>query len=209
MVHTLIQSSLGYPGLWLACAGSGILVPMPEDVPLLYAGTRIATGMWSWPATLLVAWIGVGLRDISAWAIGRYLVRWLLETRIGWWLGGRRLQRAERLISSHGPAAVLIGRFLIGFRAPVFMAAGAMGVPVRAFAAYDAIGLTLAIPITVGLGYWFGAPITEVAAALLQRASSVAALCVAIGVGWWLWRSAFFSLAAQGRSESDEVDPGL
>ena len=97
MVRILIENSLGYPGLFLACAGSGIFVPVPEDVPLLYAGTRIASGMWSWPVTLMVAWVGVGARDVTSWAVGRFLGKWLLDTgRARWLLGGRRIERADR-----------------------------------------------------------------------------------------------------------------
>lgn len=205
MVHGLIQSSLGYPGLGIACAGSGIVVPMPEDVPLLYAGTQIAGGSWAWPAVILVGVVGVGLRDLGAWAMGRYLIRWLLATRAGHWLFGNKLRRAERLISNHGSAAVLIGRFLVGFRAPVFMAAGAMGVPLRSFVGYDAVGLVIAVPMTVGLGYVFGAPIIELAAAMLQRASAFATIgALAAGI-WFVWRAT--ALAPAPAPEPERIDP--
>ncbi|MEQ1500579.1 MAG: DedA family protein [Myxococcota bacterium] len=194
MVHLLIQSALtqstGYPGLWVVCAGSGIFVPLPEDVPLMIAGNRIAAGDWSWPVTLLVAWLGVGIRDLSSWAIGRFLVARLLESgRMKWLVGSKKLARAQRLVGRHGTAAVLIGRFMVGFRAPVFVAAGAMGVPLRGFALFDGIGLMIAIPVTVALGYWFGTPIAEVAAGLLHRATGIAAIAVVIGLGWLAYRA--------------------
>src|SRR4051812_37647163 len=78
VVHQLIDNVTGYPGLWLLCACSGVLVPVPEDVVLLYAGTRIAEGRWSWAVTLLVAWAGVATRDVVSWAFGRFVVGWLL-----------------------------------------------------------------------------------------------------------------------------------
>lgn len=190
MVRILIENSLGYPGLFLACAGSGILVPVPEDVPLLFAGTRIASGEWSWLLTLGVAWLGVATRDVVSWAIGRFLFRWLLATgRARWLLGGRRIERAKRLVTNHGAAAVLLGRFMVGFRTPVFVAAGAMGVPLRSFALYDALGLTLAVPLAVGLGFWFGSPVAEVAAALLHRASSLGIVAVVLGLVFVGWRA--------------------
>lgn len=205
MVRALLENSLGYSGLWLACAGSGILVPMPEDVPLMMAGSHIATGGWEWLPTLLVAGLGVALRDVAAWAIGRFLLRNLLESRrMGWLLGSRQIERAQRLVARHGTAAVLMGRFMIGFRSPVFMAAGAMGVPLKRFVAMDALGLTIAIPVAVSLGFWFGAPIAEIAAAMLQRASSVAGIAACLGVLWLLWRAAFAPVSESGSSPVSE-----
>jgi membrane protein DedA with SNARE-associated domain len=190
MVRVLIESSLGYPGLFLACAGSGIFVPMPEDVPLLYAGTRIASGAWAWPITLAVAWVGVVTRDVTSWAVGRFLGKWLLATgRARWLLGGNRIDRAQRLVTNHGAAAVLLGRFMVGFRTPVFFAAGAMGVSLRSFFMFDALGLTVAVPLAVGLGYWFGSPVAELAASMLQRASTVVMLITVVIVGLVAWRA--------------------
>lgn len=203
MVRVLIEDSLGYSGLFLACAGSGLVLPIPEDVPLLFAGTRIANGDWSWPATLAVAWLGVAVRDVVSWSVGRFLLRWLLATgRARWLLGGRRIERARRLVTDHGALAVLMGRFVIGFRTPVFVAAGAMGVPLRSFALYDALGLTLAVPLAVGLGYWFGSPVAEIAAAL-HRTSSIGGIAVAVGLGLLIWW-ATASTAATASAGDDE-----
>jgi membrane protein DedA with SNARE-associated domain len=193
MVQSLIESITGYPGLWFVCAGSGVVVPVPEDVPLMYAGSRIAEGAWSWPVTLGVAWVGVAvrdLRDLGSWMFGRYVGAWLLDSeRLGWLFSGRRIQRARRLIGEHGIAAVLLGRFMVGFRAPMFAAAGAMGVPLRSFALVDAAGLLVAIPLAVVLGFWFGDPIRELATAILQRTTAVVGLTVLVATAWFAWKA--------------------
>ncbi|MEZ4239078.1 MAG: DedA family protein [Myxococcota bacterium] len=199
MVRMLIETSLGYPGLWLVCAGSGIFVPVPEDVPLMMAGSRIASGGWAWGLTLLVAWSGVAVRDVCAWAVGRYLLHWLLAGRLGWIIGPQRIARAEGLIARHGAAAVLMGRFMIGFRAPMFIAAGASGVPLRKFVLTDGLGLLAAIPLTVAVGYRFGAPVAQLAGQLIHRASGVAGLLVLFGVAWLAWRT--FTVARQAGAE--------
>jgi membrane protein DedA with SNARE-associated domain len=210
MVRTMIELSLGYPGLWLVCAGSGILFPVPEDVPLMVAGSRIASGDAAWVATLLVAGVGVGMRDVAAWAFGRYLLVRLLEGRLSFLIGKRRLARAQRLVARHGTAAVLMGRFMVGFRSPVFMAAGASGVPLRSFVAMDGLGLMMAIPLTVGLGHRFGAPIAEIAGMMIHRASSVVMAAIAVGVVWMVWRA--FSGAANQEAAAEDPpasEPGF
>jgi membrane protein DedA with SNARE-associated domain len=191
VVQGLIESVTGYPGLWLVCTSSGVVLPLPEDVPLMYAGTRIAEGLWTWPLTLVIAWVGVGARDVLSWAFGRYVVRRLIEAgRLGWLVSGRRATRARDLVGDHGSKAVLLGRFLVGFRVPVFVAAGATGVPLRSFVLVDGVGLMLAVPMAVGLGFWFGVPVAELTAAVLQRLSSGSLVVGAVAALMWLtWRA--------------------
>lgn len=189
MIRDLIESVAGYPGLFAFCAMSGFLVPLPEDFSLLYAGTRIASGDWAWLPTLAVATSGVLVRDLIAWLVGRVFGGWLLHRAwIRRLLGDGKLTRAQGLVSRHGALAVFMGRFLIGFRAPVFMAAGAMGVSVKAFAFWDLLGLVIAVPMMVGLGFAFGEPIADLVFWGLQRARLVVLFAVVVGAGWLWWR---------------------
>jgi membrane protein DedA with SNARE-associated domain len=187
--RTLLESVTGYPGLLLACAASGVVLPFPEDFPLLYAGMRVADGDWGWGATILVATIGVALRDALAWTFGRVLGDLLLNREgVRRWVGARGIDRARRLVTRHGAGAVLLGRFMIGFRSPVFAVAGAMGVPLRSFATWDGLGLALAVPLTVALGYEFGQPLVEAGFLLLQRTRLLVAVLVIASVALGAWR---------------------
>ena len=190
MIRELAHNVSGYPGLLVFCAVSGILVPLPEDISLIYAGVKLQTGQFQWLPTLLVTTLGVGIRDGIAYGIGRSLGSWLLDR--GWvrrLFGGARLDRAQALIARRGPSAVLMGRFFVGFRASVFIAAGAMGVPFRSFVLWDGLGLLVAVPATVGLGFLFGDPIADVVFWALQRAQVVVGLAVGGGVGWLAWQA--------------------
>jgi membrane-associated protein len=183
MVRELMETGWGYPGLWLACFGSGLFVPVPEDVPLMYAGIRVSQGAWSWPATLMVAFFGAATRDVVCWMVGRHLFGWMIHTgRFSWLVNPRRVERAERLLRRHGAMAVMMGRFMVGFRVPFFVTAGAMGIPLRSFVAYDSLGLMVAVPLAVSLGFWFGEPIAELTAVMLNRAGLVALVLAVVGV---------------------------
>jgi len=201
LIRELAANVSGYPGLLLFCAVSGILVPLPEDFSLIYAGVKLQTGQFQWAPTLAATIIGVGLRDIFAYLIGRSLGSWLIDRP---WIrriaGGARLDRAQAMVAERGPSAVLIGRFFVGFRASVFVAAGATGVPFRSFVFWDGLGLLVAVPATVGLGYVFGEPIADLVFWVLQRAQLAVGLAVAVAVLWLLWQ-------AWGRSgEASEPD---
>lgn len=209
MIRELVESVSGYPGLFAFCAISGLVVPLPEDFSLLYAGARIGNGDWAWAPTLIVALLGVMTRDVFAWGIGRYFGGWLLETvwadRL---IGARRLQRARRLVEVHGSAAVLFGRFLIGFRAPVFMVSGAMGIDLRRFVLWDVLGLLIAVPGMIGLGYAFGAPMSDLVFWILQRTRLVVVGTALVGGLWLWWRLRERSSDARSSdARSSEGDP--
>jgi membrane protein DedA with SNARE-associated domain len=206
LVRALVEQFVGYPALWLACVTSGILAPMPEDFPLVYAGARVAEGSWTWPAALAVAFLGVGLRDLIAWSVGRLLGDWLLHRESVRRIVGRRsIDRARRMVTRHGAWAVLIGRFLVGFRAPVFAVAGAMGVPLRSFAGIDALGLMVAVPLAMLVGYEFGAAVAVGLATVVERARWWVAGAVIVAVAVLAWRrSAALASAAGPIDEGEE-----
>jgi membrane protein DedA with SNARE-associated domain len=189
----LVETIAGYPGLLLFCAVSGIFFPLPEDFPLIYAGVRISEGTWAWGPTLAVAITGVMIRDLFAYGIGWVLGRRLLHA--GWLrrlVGESKINWAEELVRSHGASAVLLGRFLIGFRAPIFMVAGATRVPLRLFVLWDILGVLIVVPGVIVLGFAFGDPIADTFFWLMARAREVVVVWVAIGIFsiWWKMRAA-------------------
>ncbi|MBA2321956.1 MAG: DedA family protein [Deltaproteobacteria bacterium] len=190
MFDALAEHITGYPGFAIACASCGIILPLPEDVPLIWAGMRIAAGQWTWAPTLTAALVGVQLRDWAAWAVGRALGETVLDspwvTRV---FGRRRLARAQRLVREHGALAVLAGRFFVGFRTPVFLMAGAMRLPFRQFARWDALGLVLTVPIVILLGYELGQPLLDGARWAMARARFAAVAVALLGGAWLLWQN--------------------
>jgi membrane-associated protein len=189
MIRDLVHSIAGYPGLFFICAVSGIAFPLPEDFALIYAGVRISEGSWSWAPTIVVAVFGVLTRDLAAYGIGFVLGRRLLHA--GWvkrMVGDAKLNWSEEMVRSHGPSAVLLGRFLIGFRAPIFMVAGATRVSFPAFAFWDLVGVLVAVPAVILLGFGFGEPIADTVFWVMARAREAVALCVIAGAVWLWWR---------------------
>jgi membrane-associated protein len=190
VIRELIARISGYPGLFLLCASSGLLVPLPEDFALLYAGMRIAAGEYGWFPVIPVAIAGVLVRDVISFSIGRIAGEWLLARPWGRRLfgGDKKIARARAFVEDRGDLAIFMGRFVIGFRSPVFMVGGAMGLSRRRFVIWDLAGLLIAVPFTVWLGYAFGQPIVDLVFWGLQRARVVAAGLAALGLVWIWWR---------------------
>lgn len=182
----LMAQISGYPGLFGVCALAGLLVPVPEDVVLLYAGIRIDHGHFTWLPTLLAVCLGVLLRDVIVYWIGRLVGDWLLSRP---WLprliGEKKLERSLRLVERRGTGAVVVGRLLVGMRTPVFLVAGASGVGFRKFVVVDAVGIVFTVPLFVLLGFWFGTPIVEWLFTALQSARALVVMAVLAGLVVW------------------------
>ena len=90
------------------------------------------------------------------------------------------------MVSSRGAQAVLIGRFLLGFRTPVFLTAGAMGVPLRQFIFWDLVGGVVMVPGMVLLGYFFGLPALDGLQWVLAHSWVLLVALVVVGLGMYL-----------------------
>lgn len=202
MFSTLIGHATGYSALFLLCAVSGILVPVPEDVSLLYAGSRLQAGELEWAPTLLVAMAGVLVRDLVAYGLGRSVGEWILgRPRVVRVIGAGKLARAHALVERRGTSAVLTGRFLVGVRASVFLVTGAMGVPLRRFLMWDSLGLLITTPLLLLLGYTFGQPVADGLMWFVRHSRGAVVLVVLVG-GIILW----LHLRSTSDRESDPVD---
>lgn len=197
-----------YPALFGACVLSGLFWPWPEDVPLVYAGMCIAAGRADWAATLVILGSAVAIRDLIAFAIGRIVGELLLERPLVIRLIGlRRLDRARRMVAANEARAVLAGRFFVGMRAPIFIVAGAMGVPLRRFLVWDALGLLLVIPTTLWLGFEFGQPLLDVFLSVWHATRWVGPALIAGIVAWRVVRAARRGrLASTVGSATDDDD---
>jgi membrane protein DedA with SNARE-associated domain len=108
--------------------------PVPSDLAVMLAGHRIAQGEMSLLPTLLLLEGALVLgASVYYWLGARggrpLLYRYGRHVR----LGPERLDRIGERLRRHGALAVGIGRLIPGLRGVTVLAAGAFGVPYRAF----------------------------------------------------------------------------
>ena len=188
-MQTVLGELAGVPLVFATCAVSGLLLPVPEDVPVLVAGIAAAAGELGAPEAVGAALAGVLVRDVALYAVGRASGEALLRrpwvVRV---IGEHRLDAARALFSTNGPRATFVGRFFIGFRAPVFVTAGALGVPARAFLLWDGLGLVVMVPTMFAVGYVFGKPALGGLEWIVDRAWIAVVAAIVVGVAAWAWR---------------------
>lgn len=171
--------------LFLYCLGCGIVIPLPEDLILLIAGWSILQGQLEFMPALIAATFGILGRDSLMFWAGRYaevlLERWPYTQR---WLQSKRMDRARHLYENYGIRMLILTRFAVGMRPPLYVMAGMLSHRPSIFLLTDLLGLLITTPLTLWLGWCYG----ETAVALVESALGHTRLLLGISLGLWIIR---------------------
>jgi membrane protein DedA with SNARE-associated domain len=145
---------------------SGVPMPMPGDVFVMYAGHHSAQS----PLTLLAAWLGL-VAVVVLGASNLYFIstRWgrsIVEHRLAklLHLTPARIDQAEHWFARWGIWALVLGRHIPGLRVPLTVAAGIFRVRYPVFAASVAISTAVWAGFFLTLGAVFGGRISHLLA---------------------------------------------
>jgi len=185
-----LLENFGYFGIIIFLVLTGCGLPIPEEVPIVLAGILSSQpgGLqpeWAFAACLIGALLG----DSVMYAIGYHFGHGLLSShpKLGKFIGAQREEYFEQSILRHGFKVMLLARFMVGVRGPVYLAAGVVRIPFRRFLFWDLFCATLVVGTFFSLSYFFGEEITG----LLREAElafTLVLLAVALAVGLWYRR---------------------
>ena len=137
---------------------STLVVPLPEELALLGVGYLAHQGAATLPGAYAAALAGVLIGDTATFLLGRGLLPKFLRSRWGRKMVNPGLRHwAEQLVRDHQARAILLARFLVGLRGPVYLAIGAAKPPAWKFLALNGGIAVVEVAIMVGIGYEFGA----------------------------------------------------
>jgi membrane protein DedA with SNARE-associated domain len=152
-----------YLGIFLLMVLTGCGLPVPEEVFIIGAGVLSANGElrpeFAFAACLLGALVG----DAAMYAIGyRYGHGFLrLHPKLSKFVGANREEYFERAVERHGFKVLLLARFMVGVRGPVYLAAGVVRMPFLKFLLWDLVCATLVVGAFFALAFFFGAEIAD------------------------------------------------
>jgi membrane protein DedA with SNARE-associated domain len=136
---------------------SGVPLPAPGDVFVMYVGAHVPRNIWSW----IIAWLGL-IAVVVAGAsnlffISRRVGRRLAQGRFAEvvHLSPERLDQAEQWFQKYGVIAIIFGRHIPGFRVPITLAAGVLKVKYSVFAASVAVSTAIwaGVVLIIGINY--------------------------------------------------------
>ena len=137
---------------------SGVPMPMPGDVFVMYIGHHAAQNL----LTALAAWLGL-VAVVALGASNLYWIsaRWgrsIVEHRLAklLHLTPARIDQAERWFARWGMWALLVGRHIPGLRVPLTVAAGIFRVRYRVFVASVAISTAVWAGFFMAIGALIG-----------------------------------------------------
>ena len=180
-------------------------LPIPEDVSLAAAGVLVANGHASFWSAWLVGYLGVLGGDLIAFTMGRR-VGLHPQGFIGRLVGPEDLQQIEQFYEKYGAWAIVIARQFPGMRMPAFFFAGATGIRLPRFIAFDGAAALITVTVFTLLGYWCADRIDWLLEQLrpFQRIGSGLLVLLVVVVAWRVIRR---RLQLRKRSRKDAPTP--
>lgn len=177
----------GYLGVFIGILASGMGFPIPEELPIVLGGAAVAHPEVRWYIMLPVCIVGVVIGDSFLYMIGRFWGSRLVQMP----LIRKRLMTPERFASiaenfqHYGVKILLFARLTPGIRAPIFLAAGIVKLPVTHFLIADGIYAIPGVSLLFLLSYWFTDAIKNVVLES-EKARPIIILVVLAAIGLYL-----------------------
>jgi membrane protein DedA with SNARE-associated domain len=193
---TQIYDTVGYLGVGLLVAIESVIIPIPSELVLPFAGFLVGEGRsiepltgqpWNVVLVTLFGTLGATLGALIAYAIGMFGGRPIIE-RWGGYLGvaPADLDRADDFFARHGDAAAFFGRMVPVVRSLVSFAAGIAHMRLGRFIVFTFLGSLPWTLLLVVAGMVMGANWEEIGGILKRFEYLVLAILAVIAL-LWVW----------------------
>ena len=193
---TQIYDAVGYLGVALWVAIESVIIPIPSELVLPFAGFLVGEGVaiepttgqpWNYYLVVLAGTIGATVGGLIAYGIGAWGGRPIIE-RWGRYVGisSADLDRAEAFFAKHGEAASFFGRMIPVIRSLVSFAAGIARMNVVKFTVFSFLGSLPWTALLVFVGMQLGANWQDVGEWLKRFEYAIVGVLVVIALGW-IW----------------------
>lgn len=145
-------------GVFALMVLTGCGLPVPEEVFIIGAGVLSSSGDLRPELAFTACLLGALVGDAAMYGIGRRFGHNLIRIHpiFAKLVGAEREEYFEQAIVQHGFKVLLLARFMVGVRGPVYLAAGVMRMPFAKFLVWDLVCATLVVGAFFTLAYAFG-----------------------------------------------------
>jgi membrane protein DedA with SNARE-associated domain len=178
------------PFLLLFLEESGIPVPLPGDVMVMYAGYQVSLeSIEYWQALIYFILVVAGGSSVLYWLARCFGMP--LVTRFGRYVhcAPERLERVRPVMDRWGPLAIIFGRHIPGLRVPITLFAGILRFPYPIFV----VSVMLSTAIWAGAFLFVGLKLGPEVHVLTHPHGRIWLVVVAVlaglAAGAWWWRA--------------------
>jgi membrane protein DedA with SNARE-associated domain len=193
---TSLYEAVGYIGVAIWVAIESVIIPIPSELVLPFAGFLVGEGTaiepltgrpWNLALVTVAGTIGATIGALVAYGIGYWGGRPIIE-RWGRFVGitPTDLDRTDEFFARHGGKAAFFGRMIPVVRSLVSFAAGVARMPLGPFILFTAAGSLPWTFLLVFAGSQLGANWASIGGILKQFEYAILGILVLIAIGW-LW----------------------
>ncbi|MEK7570200.1 MAG: DedA family protein [Patescibacteria group bacterium] len=156
-IATTFIETAGYPGIGVLMIMESMILPVPSEAVMPFAGFLIFDGTLTWAGVIIVSTIGSILGSLLSYWIGAKGGRPLVE-RWGKYVlvSHHDLDITDRFFARRGSWAVLISRFIPVIRHIISIPAGVAKMPLKKFLVMTILGATLWNTFLTWVGFKLG-----------------------------------------------------
>jgi membrane protein DedA with SNARE-associated domain len=153
----VVIGGTGYFGVWFLMALESMIVPIPAELVMPFAGYLISTGRFTWLGVFLASLMGSLSGSLVSYVAGKLGGNRLI-VRMGKYLllDVSDLKKTEDWFAKKGEKTIFIGRLIPVVRHLISIPAGIGGMNLKKFSIYTAIGASLWNMFLAWLGYVMG-----------------------------------------------------
>jgi membrane protein DedA with SNARE-associated domain len=178
-------SQVGYEAIFGLMLLETVVLPIPSEVIMPYAGYLASQGRLSLVGAAAIGGLGSVVGAMFLYAISRRFGHdALVRLRI---VRERDLMRAERWLNRYGLWAAFLGRLVPGVRTVVSIPAGLGRVPWVPYLLLSYAGSFLWALVLAWIGFQLKDRWSDVEAPIQVAATIILVGLISL-IGWWLWR---------------------
>jgi len=139
-----VIGSIGYVGVFLLMTAESMILPVPSEAVMPFAGFVIAEGTLGWLGVILSATLGSVAGSLVGYAIGKYGGRPFLA-RFGKFilLDSQDLSATDRFFQRRGSLTIVVSRFIPIIRHLISIPAGMASMRLAPFLLFTVVGAGL------------------------------------------------------------------
>jgi membrane protein DedA with SNARE-associated domain len=151
---THVINAIGYVGVFLLMTAESMVLPVPSEAVMPFAGFSIAEGTLSWAGVIVFATLGSIVGSLIGYAIGRFGGRPFVA-RFGRYLllDARDLEITDRFFQRRGAVTILVSRFIPIVRHLISIPAGMGRMPILPFCVFTVVGAGIWNSFLAGCGF--------------------------------------------------------